>query len=307
MSPWPVVLPGAWVLVGLALVAVARPPRRIPLAAARPTARGPLARLGAVVRTALPGRSDAAVPPTGPDRAVAGPGDLGRTATGRAGSGSGDVGRVDLRWAGSERGDDPGDEAMVEVDQVVGGALVAAAVLVVVAPTLAPLPVVGALAAPRLVRRRRERRERERWAEALPDAVDLLALGLGSGVAVGSALALVAPHTPAPVGPALARADERVRHGAPVALALEPLAAASADGRSLVALLVAAHHDGAPVVDALSRLAADLRADRRRAVEARARQVPVRMLFPLVACTLPAFVLLTIVPPVVAALSDLQR
>jgi hypothetical protein len=84
-----------------------------------------------------------------------------------------------------------------------------------------------------------------------------------------------------------------VAHGAPAS-------------RPLVALLVAAHRDGAPVVEPLTRLAGDLRADRRRAVEARARQVPVRLLFPLVLCSLPAFVLLAIVPPVVAALTDLR-
>ena len=61
-----------------------------------------------------------------------------------------------------------------------------------------------------------------------------------------------------------------------------------------------------PLVAGLDRLAADARdLRRRRAVEA-ARRVPVRLLLPLVACSLPAFALLTIVPIVVGALEALD-
>ena len=45
-----------------------------------------------------------------------------------------------------------------------------------------------------------------------------------------------------------------------------------------------------------ARLAAEARLERRRAAEATARRVPVKLLFPLVLCTLPAFALLTVVP-----------
>ncbi|QYG94669.1 hypothetical protein HC251_21010 [Iamia sp. SCSIO 61187] len=192
-------------------------------------------------------------------------------------------------------------------DGWVGAAAIVVPVLVVVAPALAPLPLAAAAMGPRLARRRAAEADRRAWADALPDAVDLLALGLGSGLAVGPALGLVAPRSPAPLGPALAEAHARTTHGEPLADALERVAAQGPASRPLVALLVAAHHDGSPVVDPLTRLAHDLRADRRRAVEARARQVPVRLLFPLVLCSLPAFVLLAIVPPVVAALADLRR
>ena len=57
---------------------------------------------------------------------------------------------------------------------------------------------------------------------------------------------------------------------------------------------------GAAVDDALARLAAESRRDLRRRAEARARTVPVRLLFPLVFLVLPAFGLLTVVPAVAA-------
>jgi tight adherence protein C len=209
--------------------------------------------------------------------------------------------RLGMRLAGR-----PPSPADPEADVWIGAAAVLALALLVVAPVLTPLPVAGGAIGPRLARRRAVEAERRAWADALPDAVDLLAVGLGSGLAVAPALALAAPRTPAPLGPALARAHDRVVHGAPLADALEQVAEHGPASRPLIALLVAAHHDGAPVVEPMTRLAGDLRADRRRAVEARARQVPVRLLFPLVLCSLPAFVLLVIVPPVVAAVADLR-
>ena len=59
---------------------------------------------------------------------------------------------------------------------------------------------------------------------------------------------------------------------------------------------------GAPATLVLERLAGDVRADLRRRAEARARTIPVRLCFPLVACVLPAFALLTVAPVVFGGL-----
>ena len=55
----------------------------------------------------------------------------------------------------------------------------------------------------------------------------------------------------------------------------------------------------------LDQLAVEVRASRRRLDQADARKLPVRLSFPLVACTLPSFVLLAIAPAVIAAISSL--
>lgn len=202
------------------------------------------------------------------------------------------------RVAGVEPGPDVGR---------VGAAAVALAVVALfVAPGFAPVPIVGALGALRWRARARRRVEAEAWRDALPDAVDLFAVALGGGLTVAGALPVVAARAPPPLGPALVEAHRRAHHGEAIDEALARLADAAPPTRPLVAVLVAAHHDGGPVVEAMARLAADERAARRRAVEARARKVPVRMLFPLVLCTLPAFVLVTVVPPVLAAFADLR-
>lgn len=191
-------------------------------------------------------------------------------------------------------------------DRAVGGALVASLVLLVVAPVMAPAPWLAAAVTTRRAALRARRREAEAWAAAVPDAVDLFGLALAGGMTVPEALALVAPRAPPPLGPALVRANLRFRHGEPLDEALGQVGHVDPAAGPLVAVLVAAHCDGAPVAEPLARLADEHRSARRRRAEARARQVPVRMLFPLVGCTLPAFVLVTVVPAVAASLSDLR-
>jgi tight adherence protein C len=56
----------------------------------------------------------------------------------------------------------------------------------------------------------------------------------------------------------------------------------------------------------LTVLAAEVRAERRRRAEAAARRVPVKLLFPLVLCVLPAFGLLTVVPLLAGAATSLH-
>ena len=62
-----------------------------------------------------------------------------------------------------------------------------------------------------------------------------------------------------------------------------------------------------PLVPGLERAGLELRLARRRRAEEAARRLPVRLLAPLLTCVLPAFVLLTVVPLLVAALRSLPR
>ena len=72
----------------------------------------------------------------------------------------------------------------------------------------------------------------------------------------------------------------------------------------VLAMLVVAQRSGAPIGDALERAAVRQRAELRRAAETRVRRLPVTMLLPLLACVMPAFVLLTIVPLLVGGISE---
>jgi tight adherence protein C len=94
----------------------------------------------------------------------------------------------------------------------------------------------------------------------------------------------------------------------PRAAAYELLAqtAPAPEVRSLVRALRRAERYGTPVAPVLVAQAREARARRRTDADEAARAAPVKMLFPLVLCFLPAFVLLTVAPIVLTALRSFR-
>jgi tight adherence protein B len=128
-------------------------------------------------------------------------------------------------------------------------------------------------------------------------------MAVAAGLTPYLALEVVARSTPAPVAGPLADALSAARGGLRLADALDAEAARTPGLAPLLALLAAAERSGAPVAASLARVAVSTRAQARRRAMARARTVPVRLLFPLVFLVLPAFLLLTVAPVVLAALT----
>jgi tight adherence protein C len=148
--------------------------------------------------------------------------------------------------------------------------------------------------------RRRARADADRLARDLPVTVDVISVAVAAGctpyLAVEAAARWAPPMIAAHLGDAL-RA-----HGLGLAFsgALEDVATAAPRLRPLTTALLVAERTGAPVAPALERLAAEERSELRRRAEERARQLPVRLLFPLVFLVLPAFGLLTVAPALLA-------
>jgi tight adherence protein C len=141
----------------------------------------------------------------------------------------------------------------------------------------------------------------------LPEVADLLVLAVGAGLTVPLAVAAVARRAPGPLAPALGQVISEVSLGRRLADALDDVSTRlGEDVRPLISALVASDRYGAPLLDSLVRLSVELRADRRRRAEEAARRVPVKLLFPLVFCTLPAFALLTVAPLIAGALRSLR-
>ncbi len=146
------------------------------------------------------------------------------------------------------------------------------------------------------------RRRREEVGRAAPHVVALVAAALRAGAAPAPALRLVADALPGPATDPGRRVAARLALGADPVLAWQELAdepALAPWGRAMAR----AHESGAPVVETVERVAADLADAARAEVEDRARTVGVRAALPLGVCLLPSFLLLGIVP-LVAGLAD---
>ncbi|MEN9646667.1 MAG: putative type secretion system protein [Actinomycetota bacterium] len=156
--------------------------------------------------------------------------------------------------------------------------------------------------------RRRAARVHREAEQVLPDTIDLIVLAVRSGLLPLAALRLLHPHLAAvvrdPVGDVVAAADQGTRFADALPLLAQRLGPAL---HPLVDGFVAADRDGLPLAPLLERLSADARAQRRRRIDALARELPVRLAAPLVLCSLPAFVLLAVVPLLLAAFASLHR
>lgn len=153
---------------------------------------------------------------------------------------------------------------------------------------------------PPVVRRRREAVRRD-----LPHLVELFAATLRSGASPGAGIAVVCAALPGPA------ADRLSGVAARLSLGLDPVAVWSAlegdpELGRLGRAMARAQSTGAPVVASVERLADDLARAGRAEAEERARTVGVRAALPLGLCLLPAFLLVGIVPLVVALLATLD-
>jgi len=192
--------------------------------------------------------------------------------------------------------------------RALGWAAALALPLALVGPPLGPAAVGGAWVAVRHRQSRARARAQAQVDALLPDVVDLLLLCTSSGMGLGLAHDAVAPHVEGPLGAALRSAAARAGAGVPRAEALVAALTPCGERARALAHLLADHlRYGAPLGPSLDRLALELRLDRQRRAEEAARRVPVRLLGPLVTCTLPAFALLTVVPLLAVGLEGLPR
>jgi tight adherence protein C len=168
--------------------------------------------------------------------------------------------------------------------------------------TMLALPVAGWVAS-----RRADARRLAVRSEAAPAVLDLLGAALLAGLNPHMAVLRIAERAPEALQDDLGLAAAVLRLGGTPAAALRAAADRSAldELRAAAAALEAAERWGAPPAEALAARAEALRARTRLHAEAEAGRAAVRLVFPLVLCFLPAFVLLVVVPTVAGALRAL--
>jgi Flp pilus assembly protein TadB len=186
-----------------------------------------------------------------------------------------------------------------------------AACVLVLAPSLAPLAPVAACGGwlvPDLVLARAVRARMRRADAELPQFLDLLAAASSAGLAAGAAIKRAASGLRGPLAEELVRAAASVEVGGRWRVELGAIAVRLRlpDLNAAVAAIARTEILGSSLGESLRELAEDVRESRRSRVAERARTAPVKMLFPLVFMILPAFLLLTVVPVLIATLRSLK-
>ncbi len=143
--------------------------------------------------------------------------------------------------------------------------------------------------------------ERSKFRKSFPDAVDLLAIALMAGMNPYRAFRTVGSARPTGCEKVFEDIEKRLRSGATVTEALRAVAhnEGNPELAALYRAIAGAERLGYPLGPTLMRLSGDLREREIRFAQSQARKAPVKVLFPLVFCVLPAFVLLTVVPVLV--------
>jgi tight adherence protein C len=201
------------------------------------------------------------------------------------------------------------------VERVAGTAALAAIAAVAVclvlgwpALAVAPLLVVATLRAPTFAAARAARRRLRAIERDVPLLLDVLSLASFAGLPPPAALARAVGALEGPLADELSAALVDVDLGARWRDRLRRVAddLPIADLGRAIALLLHTESIGARSAEPITILADDVRAAHRAAATERARKAPVKMLFPLVFLVLPAFLLLTVVPVLVATLGSIR-
>lgn len=148
----------------------------------------------------------------------------------------------------------------------------------------------------------RHRAQGQSLSSLVPEALELVALALLGGGSLAAAVARVGAVLPGRPGQQLAEVGARLHAGAVGAEAWE---AAGAHWSAACRSLQLAESSGVAPGRALTQAAQDLRRDAVADVEVAAARLGVRLVLPLGLAYLPAFVLTTVLPVVLALTQDL--
>lgn len=176
------------------------------------------------------------------------------------------------------------------------------------APFLVPLVGLAAWRLPVFAEAHAARRRRARADAELPQLLDLLAAASSAGLNAALALRRAAGALEGPLAEELRGVTQAVDLGGRWRDELRATADRLdlPDLRRAVAALARTDTLGSSLTTSMHELADRVRTSRRAAVTERARTAPVKMLFPLVFLVLPAFLLLTVVPVLLATLQSIK-
>jgi tight adherence protein C len=130
------------------------------------------------------------------------------------------------------------------------------------------------------------------------DIIDQLTICVEAGLGFDAALARVATTTQGPLTDELRHTISDMQAGVPRGQALRALAdrAQIAEIRQLVTALLQAQKHGVPIAETLRIQSAEMRLKRTQRTEEKAAKLTVKMLFPIIVCFVPVFMIISVVP-----------
>lgn len=156
---------------------------------------------------------------------------------------------------------------------------------------------VGFVAPDSVLSRRVDERQKE-ILRTLSDTLDLLTISVEAGLSLNAAIAQVVQNVPGVLSSEFARMLQEIQLGVPRADSFRNLAERT-DVEALNAFALAmiqADVFGVSIASVLRTQAQQQRIKRRQAAEAKAQQTPVKIVFPLIICILPALFIVIVGP-----------
>ena len=152
----------------------------------------------------------------------------------------------------------------------------------------------------------RDDRQNRMQADAA-DVIDQMTICVEAGLGLDAAIARVADTTEGPLTDELRRTMSDIRAGVPRAQALRALAdrAQIVEIRQLVTALLQSQKHGVPMAETLRIQSAQMRLKRSQRTEEKAAKLTVKMLFPIILCFLPVFMIIVMVPSVLTIFKTL--
>jgi len=159
----------------------------------------------------------------------------------------------------------------------------------------------GGFFAPDLVVYQLAYNRQEKIANTLPDILDTLTVSVEAGLGFDAALSQITRYGKGPVAGEFARVIQEMQIGRSRIDALRGLGQRTkvTELRSFCAIVVQATDLGVPIANVLREQSKEMRIRRRQRAEELAQKVPVKILFPLVFCLLPAIFIVVLGPGII--------
>lgn len=143
----------------------------------------------------------------------------------------------------------------------------------------------------------------------LSDTLDLLTISVEAGLSLNAAIAQVVQNVPGVLSSEFARMLQEIQLGVPRSEAFRQLAERTDvdELNSFALAMIQADVFGVSIASVLRTQASQLRIKRRQAAEAKAQQTPVKIVFPLILCILPALFVVIIGPGAIRIMNTVLK